>query len=147
MNGVNTILGYEKFISDIKNSVRETNETLTLLHKMLSENRGGVKQLVSSGNELIEEGNNLLAETKEPLVTSLQKLNTLLDSSDSLLIRLNAFSDEVKSKGNNFGKLLYDDEMMNELKDSIIKINQLTKILIEQLENDGVNVDANIDLF
>ena len=45
---------------------------------------------------------------------------------------------------NNVGKLLYDEEVIKDLKQTLKQVNDLTSILIEQLKNDGINVDANI---
>jgi hypothetical protein len=45
---------------------------------------------------------------------------------------------------NNIGKLLYDENIIKDLKLTLKQVNELTSILIEQLKNEGVNVDANI---
>ena len=51
---------------------------------------------------------------------------------------------EIKNEENNLGKFLYDDQLVTDMKSAVEKLNKLTEILIYQLENDGVNVDANI---
>jgi hypothetical protein len=42
------------------------------------------------------------------------------------------------------GRILYDENLLNDLKSTIEKTNKLLKIFTEQLEGEGLNVDANI---
>ena len=53
----------------------------------------------------------------------------------------------IKSKNNNIGKIVYDTKLYDDLNKSIKQVNELTKILIEQLNNKGFKVDAHLHLF
>ena len=64
--------------------------------------------------------------------------------SDSLLTTLNNLTQETITGGNNLGKILYDDSLYNNLIESIQSIKELTKVMLYQLEADGIKVDANI---
>jgi len=45
------------------------------------------------------------------------------------------------------GKFLYDEHIISDLKRSLKQINKLTKTLNNQLENGGLEVRADVDLF
>ena len=72
------------------------------------------------------------------------KIESVFKKSDTLLADLNSLTKETMNHQNNIGKVLYDENMINDLKKTLQQVNDLTLILIDQLKNDGINVDANI---
>ena len=65
-------------------------------------------------------------------------------SSDSLVTKLNFIADETLSGDNNIGKLLYDDSLFISLSKTIEQTKELTKVILDQIKEDGVKVDASI---
>ena len=59
----------------------------------------------------------------------------------------NEFTSEIKNKNNNLGKILYDKELYDNLTQSVAKLSEISKILLEQLKKEGINIDAHIKLF
>jgi S-adenosylmethionine/arginine decarboxylase-like enzyme len=59
----------------------------------------------------------------------------------------NQFTSEVKNKNNNLGKILYDKELYDNLTQSVAKLSEISKILLEQLKKEGININAHIKLF
>ena len=59
----------------------------------------------------------------------------------------NEFTSEIKNKNNNLGKLLYDKELYDNLTQSVAKLSEISKILLEQLKKEGIKIDAHINLF
>jgi len=147
VTGINKFAGDEVFLADMKSSFTEMKRTITNLNSILNENKEGFKNLIDSGNEFLNGGNELISDTKEPLKNSITQLNSVLVKSDSLLTKLNNFSDEIKSGKNNIGKIVYDEQIVNDMKKSLEQLKKLTEILLEQIQDKGINVDANIDLF
>ena len=45
---------------------------------------------------------------------------------------------------NNLGKILYDDSLIVKINETFRLLNQLSKMILYQLQQDGVKVDANI---
>ena len=45
---------------------------------------------------------------------------------------------------NNLGKILYDDSLLVNITESLQALNKLSKLVLFQLQTDGVKVDANI---
>jgi hypothetical protein len=111
---------------------------------MIAENRNDIRSLTQNAVELTETSNQLLSSNKENIDQLFNDLKNVFQKSDSLLSDLNYLTNETMNKENNIGKLLYDENIINDLKQTLKQVNELTSILIDQLKNDGVNVDANI---
>lgn len=147
LNSVNNIITDEKFTEDVKTSFVKLNKLADQASVLISENRSGIKALLDSSHSLVVSTNRFLAGNEENISASIQNTKTFLESSNSLVVKLDTLLAEMSGRRNNLGKLLYDDEMLTNLKESLEDLKKITKILIEQLENEGLNVDANVDLF
>ena len=86
----------------------------------------------------------MISSNKESINSSIANLNSILQSSDSLVSKLNYLADETLSGDNNIGKLLYDDSLFISLTKTLEQTKELTKVMLEQLKNDGVKIDATI---
>ena len=144
LNSLNNYLGDRKLNNDIKSSMSNLNEVTKKLNILIDENRNNLKQLTANTVELTEDAKNFFNQNKESFNTSAKELQAVLINSDSLLTKLNKFTDEITNKQNNLGKIIYDENIYNDLTQSLKQLNELTKIMIEQLQKDGLKVDANI---
>ena len=72
------------------------------------------------------------------------ELKLTLNTSNKLLSEVDGLIVQTKNKENNLGKILYDETLINELKSTLSQTQKLLKIFVEQLEGEGLNVDANI---
>lgn len=147
LNALNNYLTDKQLNENIKNSISNLSEASKKLNFMIEENRENLKKLISNSAELSEEAKSFIGTNKEDLSSAFSVMKNLLEKTDTLVIKLNSFSDEVKQKKNNFGRLLYDEELYSNLTKSINQLNELSKLILEQLKNDGFKVDANVDLF
>ncbi len=86
----------------------------------------------------------MINENKENIDRTFKETNSVFQNSKDLLIKINKLMEEIAARENNIGKVLYDDELFNDIKSSIQRLNELSLILIEQLKGDGVKVDADI---
>jgi len=68
----------------------------------------------------------------------------VLAKSDSLINKVNYLASETMDGRNNLGKMLYDDSVLVNITESLQSLNVLTKLILHQLQTDGVKVDANI---
>lgn len=144
LNSLNNYLGDRKLNNDIKSSMSNLNEVTKKLNILIDENRNNLKQLTANTLELTEDAKDFLNQNKESFNASAKELQTVLANSDSLVTKLNKFTDEIKNKKNNLGKIIYDEKLYDDITQSIKQLNELTKIMIEQLQKDGLKVDANI---
>ena len=147
LNALNNYLTDKHLNDNIKSSVNNLSEASKKLNLMMDENRDNLKRLISSSVDLSEEAKTFLTKNKNELGNSFKELKTLLEETNSLVSRANEFADEIKTKKNNVGKFLYDEELYSNLNKSITQLNELTKLILEQLKGDGFKVDANVDLF
>lgn len=144
LNSLNKYLTDEKLNSDVKQSMSNLNLLTQKLDLMLSENRNDLKSLTKNAVELTEKTNELVSSNKENINQLFVDLKSIVNKSDALLTDLNELTKETKNQQNNVGKLLYDENMIKDLKQTLNQVNELTSLLIDQLKNDGINVDANI---
>ena len=144
LNSMNKYLTDDELRVNLKNSLAQVEEMTVNLNSLIQDNRNGIKSLIESGNELSQNANRLLLDNEETLKTTLIDAGNLIRNTDDLINRLNSFSDEIKNKENNIGKAIYDEEFLNELRSSLDQVKELTKLLVEQLQKEGIKVDAYI---
>lgn len=144
LSSLNKIVSDDKFNSDIKKSLSNLVVLTDKINFMISENQRDIKTLTTNAAQLSEKTNQLLTENTDNINTLFLDLKSLVRKSDDLLIDLNTLTSETISQQNNIGKLLYDKDILDKLNKTLEQVNELTSLLIEQLKNDGINVDANI---
>src|SRR3990172_5030271 len=144
LTSLNNYLSDKKLNDDIKSSMSNLSEVTKKLNILIDENRNNLRQLTANTAELTEEAKNFINENKESFNTSVKGLQSVLSNTDSLLTKLNKFTDELSNKQNNLGKIIYDEKIYDDLSQSLKQLNELTRIMIEQLKDDGVKVDADI---
>jgi len=144
LHSLNTYLTDQKLNSDVKQSLSNLNSLTQKLDLMLSENRSDLKSLTQNAVELTEKTNELVTANKDNINQLFIDLKSIVNKSDLLLSDINNLTKETKDQQNNFGKLLYDENFITDLKATLKQVKQLTEILVDQLKNDGINVDANI---
>lgn len=144
LSSMNNYLTDESLSSDIKQSLKNLNTLTSEVNELIKQNRENFKQLTENAVTLTEKTNNLIKSNEQNLNDLLKNLNEVTNKSNKLLSDINKLTNETLSKQNNLGKLLYDEEMMRDIKATLRQVNELTSILIEQLKGKGINVDANI---
>ena len=70
-----------------------------------------------------------------------------MNNADILIKKIDLLAGETIDGKNNIGKLLYDENLFIQLKESLEQINKLTNTINKQLENGGLEVKADVDLF
>lgn len=144
LNSLNKYLTDEKLSTDVKKSLSNLNLMTGKLDLILTENRNDLKELTQNAVELTNQSNEILSSNKENINQLFVDLKSVFKKSDTLLTDLNNLTKETLQQQNNAGKLLYDTNLVIDLKKTLQQVNDLTSLLIEQLKNDGINVDANI---
>ena len=147
LKSLNSYLTDEQFNNSVKKSISNLSSMTESLNTILNENKDDIKQFISNSNSLAKNADNLINENKDNLSASLANLKTVLQKTDTLLTKVTFIANETTDRSNNLGKLLYDKEFYNNLNNSLKQLNELTKLLIKQLQDEGVNVDAHISIF
>jgi phospholipid/cholesterol/gamma-HCH transport system substrate-binding protein len=144
LTSLNTYLGDKKLNDDIKSSMSNLSEVTKKLNILIDENRNNFRQLTANTVELTEDARNFINQNKESFNASAKELQSVLGGADSLLVKLNEFSNELNNQQNNLGKIIYDEKIYRDLSQSLKQLNELTRIMLEQIQEDGLKVDANI---
>jgi phospholipid/cholesterol/gamma-HCH transport system substrate-binding protein len=144
LTSLNEYLTDRDLQQNIKNSVAGLESAVGKLNVVLDENREGLRELISSGNDLTNSANIVISENRENISESLEKLNRVLEETDSLMRTINKLTAETERRENNLGKLLYDETMIDDLRETLINAKKLVEILVNQLERKGIKVDVNI---
>lgn len=144
LHSMNKYLTDEQLNTNVRNSISNLSELTKKLNIILTENRDDIKALTTNAVELTKKSNEMISSNKENVEDLLKNLKSVFQKSDTLLSDLNSITKETMNKQNNIGKLLYDESVITDLKQTLKQVNELTSILIEQLKNDGINVDANV---
>jgi phospholipid/cholesterol/gamma-HCH transport system substrate-binding protein len=144
LTSLNKYLTDPQINSDLKNSLSNLNSLLVDVKKVLNENDQNISKLIQNSVELTEEAKSFISQNKDGINSSLIDLKNLLVKSDSLVSKFNRITDETTAQQNNLGKMLYDEEMLKSIKSTLTQLEELTKIILHQVQNEGINVDAHI---
>jgi len=144
LSEINSFLTDDQIKEDIRNSITGLSTLTTKLSKTLTENQENIKSITQNTKEITEDTKEMISANRESINTSISNLNSILQSSDSLVTKLNFIADETLSGDNNIGKLLYDDSLFISLSKTIEQTKELTKVILDQIKEDGVKVDASI---
>ncbi|MDF1611448.1 MlaD family protein [Stygiobacter electus] len=144
LSNVNNILTDKEFNNNLKISLENLAEISNKLDNLLNQNSTEINKLLKNGNELTTQVNELIKTNKDSISQTLTSIKQVLNESKNLISKVNDLMDKTNKSENNLGKILNDKELMDEIKVSITQIKELTKILIEQLKDKGIEVNAHI---
>jgi hypothetical protein len=144
LTSVNSFLTDEEMKTDLKSSLKNLNSLTNKLNVMLGENREDISTIVENTAAISEDAKIFIDENKRDLNVSVSKLKSLLIKSDSLVNQFNSITTQTIEGDNNLGKVLYDDSLFVKVTETFKLLNQISKIILYQLQQDGVKVDANI---
>ena len=141
---VNSYLTDEEMKTNVKESLKNLNGLTYKLDVMLSESRENISTIVENTAVISENAKIFINENKEDINVSVSKLKSLLIKSDSLVNQINYLTAQTIEGDNNLGKILYDDSLVVKITETFNLLNQISKMILYQLQQDGVKVDANI---
>lgn len=144
LNSVNKTLTDQQFNNDLKSSVSNLVQLTENLNSLIKANSKEVNTLLKSGNELTNTLNEFVKSNKDTISITLSAVQAVLNESKSMLSKVNALIDQTNNSENNFGKILNDPELIENIKVSINQVKELTRILVEQLKSKGIEVNAHI---
>jgi phospholipid/cholesterol/gamma-HCH transport system substrate-binding protein len=147
LNAVNSYLTDETLNQDIRKTLSNLRSITGQMNDLINENRANINKLASNSAELSEEAKNFIKDNKEGMKASLEDFKSIMNKTDSLVSKVNYFTDQIMNQQNNIGKLVYDKEVFENLQSSLKQLNELSKLILEQLKGEGFKVDADVDLF
>lgn len=147
LDGLNSIVNDEGLRTNLTKSLNNLSVISEDLKILIKANDQKLEELLTNTNNLIGNSNEFIEKNSGNIENSLAQIQSLLSKSDTLITGVTQILNETKSGENNIGKLLYDKELFSEIEATVKTLNELTKVLNDQLKNEGVNVKAKIKLF
>jgi phospholipid/cholesterol/gamma-HCH transport system substrate-binding protein len=144
LNQLNTNYLDDDFNNEIKSVLSGFKSLTENINTMIAKNDEALNNLIVSGNTMAEKTIKILDDNEKVFNTTLNNLNELMVHADSLVVKMDDFSREVKSGENNIGRMIYDEKLYDDLVTIVNQMKELTGILIQQLKNEGVKVDADV---
>ncbi|MBM4171995.1 MAG: MCE family protein [Ignavibacteria bacterium] len=147
LESLNKTLTDEKFNSDMRNVLNNIVTLTNNLNKLINDNKKEINQLLVSGNKLADNLNEFITTNKDSIAQTIISLKQTMDHSKVLIDKVDLFIDNINQGENNLGKIINDPDLLNDLKTTIQQLKNLANLLLEQLQKEGIKVDASIDLF
>jgi len=147
LSGINNLLGDEEFTNQLRLGLSNFTKAAGALNSLIENNKKSIETLIENSNRLTKTADKVIRSGMLSLDSLIIESREALSDSRGLIKSISDLLEETSSGKNNAGKLLYDEKLVDNLKSSIERLNKLTELLIEQLRKEGINVDANIDLF
>jgi ABC-type transporter Mla subunit MlaD len=144
LSALNEYLTDNEMMNDLKSSLKNLNNLTEKLDKVVAQNSSNINRITENTAALSEETKIFFDENKESLKSSVTNLNSVMVKSDSLITKFNLLASQTAEGNNNLGKILYDDSLMVNLTESLQTLNNLSKLLLLQLQTGGIKIDANI---
>ncbi|KAF0141190.1 MAG: organic solvents resistance ABC transporter periplasmic protein [Stygiobacter sp.] len=144
LSSVNKTLTDQQFNNDLKTSVSNLVVLTENLNSLLKANSGEINKLLKSGNELAQNVNDFIKTNRDSISQTLSAVQDVLKESKTMLVKVNSLIDQTNKSENNLGKILNDPKFLEDIKESISHVKDLTRILVEQLKAKGIEVNAHI---
>ncbi len=144
VNSLNKYLKDETLHKDITKSLNNLSDVSEKLNILITKNNDNFNKIFQNSAELSNEAIQFIKDNKENFNHTFSEIKNVVSKTDTLLTFINSVSRETKEKKNNLGKMLYDEKFYNKLNEAVTQLNDLTKLLYQQMQNDGIKVDATI---
>lgn len=147
IENLNNVTGNKNFAQNVNSSLSQLNKLTANMNAILTENREGFNDLLVATEKLVGNSNDFIEQNGSNINSLILGLDSAVIVSKTLITQMSTVIDETMQSNNNLGKFLYDEHIISDLKRSLKQINKLTKTINNQLENGGLEVKADVDLF
>jgi len=137
----NEILTDNDFKENLRGSVANLKDITSRLNLFMVKNENSLSSLITNSNTLITSADDLITNNESKLKGFIERSEELISNSNELVLKLNLFIQKVENKENNLGKMVYDPELLNDFTEAMLRVRELTELLINQLKNEGLNID------
>ena len=124
LSSLNEYLGDKNLQSDVKASASNLVAISVQLKDIINENRNQIKLLTSNSAELTSEARDFFAANKESLHTTINDVSALIKKTDTFISKLDALVVETKDQKNTAGRLLYDDKLFADSKETLGNVKE-----------------------
>ncbi len=143
----NEILSDDQFTLGLRESVTKLNQLMGSLNKFMNDNKDDLDTLIVHTKTFVGKSRQFIENNDEKMSRFISSSTEIVENANTLVNKLNNFVDDINKQENNFGKLLHDETLFNDLKEMLKKVDEMTSVILEQLQNNGLKVEADVDLF
>ncbi len=147
LDKINSNLSDENLIGSLRISVKNLEEITTNLNSFLTKNNSKLERTIENISNLTEKTDKFLTQNTDTLIATFQETRILISNLNKVVASLDKIIEQTETGQNNIGKIVYDEELYTKLKQSINKLDEISNILLEQLNSKGIKVDAKLRLF
>lgn len=147
LDGVNTYLNDQQLKNDITESVKNAKVLTAEVTDLIKSQKKALEELLGNANTAAKNANSLITDNKDELNHLLKRSDDLLVQGSTVIKNIDSLFSETTQKKNNLGKLMYDSTTMDDLKVVLENVKVLTEILVTQMKEKGIKVDAKLRLF
>lgn len=144
LSNINELMADANFSENVKSSLTNLNKLAVSLNNLVDENKTRIKNLLDNGIELTSKGSEFIDKNSDKVTKFLETSNSTLENVNKLSEQVNKFLTETSNQENNLGTILYDKQIIDDLKISLKELKDLVKMFNEQLKGKGLKVDAYI---
>jgi len=141
---LNDVLGDKNVKSDLKNTISNISVTSRNLSLLVSENKSTLKDLADKTGKTIDKVGNtvdnvntILDESKPDFQSTLKDIKLLTEKVNSLVGNLDKIAEDIHTKKSAVGKFMYDEKFYDNLNNTLLEIEKLTK----KIREEGVKID------
>lgn len=147
LNKINQNLSDENFIGSLKTSIKNLEEITNNLNSFLVRNNSKLEKTIDNISTLTDKTDKFLTQNTDTLIATFNETRILIANLNKVVNSMDKLISQTETSQNNLGKIMYDEELFNKLKQSIIRLDEISNLLLEQLNSKGIKVDAKIRLF
>lgn len=138
------ILNDKGLASELKMTIKNANQLTHKFNLVLDRNQAKLDSITSNVYYLTRDSRKWFEDNQKDLSEAINNLNELTIKSEQLISKIDILIEDIKSGKNAFGKLMYDETLLNETRELLNQTNALIKLLFEQAQKKGIKVDAKI---
>lgn len=138
------ILNDKGLASELKMTIKNANQLTHKFNLVLDRNQAKLDSITSNVYSLTRDSRKWFEDNQKDLSEAINNLNELTIKSEQLISKIDILIEDIKSGKNAFGKLMYDETLLNETRELLNQTNALIKLLFEQAQKKGIKVDAKI---
>jgi phospholipid/cholesterol/gamma-HCH transport system substrate-binding protein len=141
IGNVNEIVGDGVIRRDIRSTLSNLEVSSRNLNQFVSENRIALRNITGKVDNTVDNLDIAVSDNSRELQNTLRNVQQLTINIDTLVNNVNLLTEDIKEQRSGLGRFIYDDKFFNNLNQTILEIERLTK----SIRRDGVKV--NLGLF
>ncbi len=144
VNSLNHMLDENTLVRPLKESVAQLNSATRLMNKVLSENENALVGLIKNSSSASNELRQLLENKRKVLEKSIDTFARMTGKMDTVSTELSAISRQFHNRKGSLARLIYDDQIYDDLQKTITGVDSLTITLKKDLGRFLQNTDVNL---